>query len=279
MKEQFVISTYYQKQIHTIEIILKKRHRKISEQDVHQLRVAVKKVKAISDVIHFSKPDFRRKKFMRSFKRIFKAAGKLRDIQLEITRLKQFQVFDSLKDYSHHLNKQLKKRKHIFFSLANEQMRRKLQKKSRMIFPYFEYMSTNQVNRFLEEKSNQVTRIMESSNLKEREAHQLRKMLKEFYYTTSIFGEKEKQFKNLDDFQELLGQWHNDSVLEDYLQNAIDTGHAHKKELKIISETNNKISFERELLFEKIKTRVHHIGSSLLKFESRPGIARQTEPY
>jgi len=277
--EAAIIKAYFEKQLNAIEIILKKQHHKISKEDIHKLRVAVKKIKCVSALVLFCDPAFRRKKFMKWFKKIFTAAGKLRELQLEISRLKKLQFSGSLKDYPGHLRKRLKKKKHFFFSLANGRLRRKLKKRSKIIYPFFEAVNKTGINKFLEEKIREMISIIKSKNLKEKEAHKLRKILKEFYYSISIFGLKNKQFKNIAGYQELLGQWHNDVVLAGFLQKAIDTDNEGKKELRIIKDARNQISSESKQLFEKIKAGLQSIDSSLLKFESRAGMLQQPEPY
>lgn len=262
-----VCKAYFRKQLDAIEIILKKRHEKISKKDIHQLRIAVKKIKALSALVLFCEPDFRMRKFMKPFKKIFAAAGKLRELQLEKSRLKKMQLLGSLKDYSHHLKRRLKKKKHGFFSLANAKIIRKLQKRSKMILSGFESVSKTLINRFVDEKSNEISRLAATANLKENDAHRLRKTLKELYYTLLIFDTKDTLFKNIDRFQQLLGQWHNDVVLKDYLQKALDNKNEAENELKIIGEARDKISFESKSLFEKIKVATHRIDSSLLKHE------------
>lgn len=268
INEASAATAYFEQQLNTIQIILKKRHRKISKKDIHKLRVAVKKIKSLSALVLYCEPDFRIKKFMKQFKKVFTAAGKLRELQLEISRLKEMQLLSSLNDYSHHLKRRLKKKKHLFFSLANAQLRRKLKKKSKMILPYFDSVSKTLLNRFLEEKKNEIMGIMASTNLKEKEAHRLRKILKELYYTLLIFDAKDKRFENIDRFQDLLGQWHNDVVLKDYLQKALDNKNERENELKIISETRDKISVESKSLFEQIKATTHSIDKSLFQYEN-----------
>ncbi len=265
INEASVSKTYFTKQLNTIEIILKKRSRKISQKDIHELRIAVKKIKSLSALVLFCEPGFRIRKFMKPFKKIFTVAGKLRELQLEKSRLKKMQLLGSLKDYSHHLKSRLKKKKHLFFSLANAKFIRKLQKRSKMILSGFDSVSKTLINRFLEEKRNEISGLVATANLKENDAHRLRKILKELYYTLIIFDAKDTRFKNIDGFQQLLGQWHNDVVLKNYLQKALDDKDEAKKELKIISEVRDKISFESNFLFQQIKAATHGIDSFLFK--------------
>ena len=267
INEASVIAAYFQKQVNTIERILSKPHRKICKEDIHKLRIAVKKIKAISILILFCQSDFRISKFMKPFNMIFKVAGKMRELQLEISRLKKMEP-GLLKGYLHHLKTRLKKQEHLFYTLSNKRLRRKLKKRSKKISRLFDDVSKTSINRFLQEKRNEISQLLISENLKEKQAHELRKRLKEFYYTLFVFGINDKRFAKIDDFQQLLGQWHNDVVLKDGLQKALDKKDEPDNELEIISNARNKISYESELLFEKIKASAASIDNALFKFEN-----------
>lgn len=107
---------------------------------------------------------------------------------------------------------------------------------------------------------------METNPLKKKEVHKLRKILKEFYYSLSIFGAKNDQIKKIDNIQELLGEWHNNVVLQGYLQKAVHSGHLDHKEKKIIALVKDKISTQTRVLFEKVKAMQQTFDTSLLKF-------------
>ncbi|MGN6532795.1 MAG: CHAD domain-containing protein [Ginsengibacter sp.] len=260
-----VLRICLRKQLNTLERILKKRHRKISKKDIHNLRIAVKKIKSLSTLVLFCQPDFRIAKFMKPLKKIFKVGGEMRNLQLEIQKLKKMELH-SLQDYLHQLKRRLKKKKQLFFPLADAQLRRKLRKRSKMILTQFAYVNKTCVNRFLEEKRIEISNLLLTENLKEKEAHQLRKKLKEFYYAILVFGIKDKRFRNIDDFQQLLGQWHNNVVLKDDLQKTLDKKDEPEAELKIIGTVENKISIESSLLFDKIKAGAAGIDRSLFGF-------------
>jgi len=265
--EAATLRTYFEEQLNTIEFILKKRHSKISEEDIHKLRVAIKRIKSLSELILFCVPDFKSKKFLKRYNKIFSAAGKARELQLEISMLKNLEIFDSVKNYGHHLNMILKKKKRRLFSLSDSEMIHKLEKRSQIILRCFDTVSKNKVNRFLEEKTDEIRKLMETRNLKTEEVHRLRKILKELYYTVLIFRVKDDRFKYIDDFQELLGQWHNDVVLKGYLEKAVNSGQLRNKENKIIKEAKQRISSESNALFEKIKLRILDMQESGKKLE------------
>lgn len=263
---EVVITDYFTKQLNGIEFILSKPHHQISEEDIHKLRVAIKRIKSLAELIHFCIPAFKRKKFVARYNKIFSSAGKVRELQLEISMLKKLQLSGTLKNYYRWLKKELKKKKRFFFSFANAAMVARLQKKSQIMLPFFDVVFYHELNSFFEEKSNETRRLMETNPLKKKEVHKLRKILKEFYYSLSIFGAKNDQIKKIDNIQELLGEWHNNVVLQGYLQKAVHSGHLDHKEKKIIALVKDKISTQTRVLFEKVKAMQQTFDTSLLKF-------------
>ncbi len=63
--------------------LLKKSPVKFDDEDYHKLRVEIKKLKALAGFIEFSNKKFSKKKTLKPFKKVYKQAGKIRELQLE----------------------------------------------------------------------------------------------------------------------------------------------------------------------------------------------------
>lgn len=255
MNEASTIRVYYLERINSIESILGKPRGKFSGQDFHKLRVEIKKVKALSELVYYCSQEFQKDKFPGSFQNIFRKAGKVRELTLEISMLKKLRISSLLKNYVNHLKKQVEKKKRRFFSVAYANQE-ELYKSSDIILPYFNRIDKAGVNRFLEMKSKEINGLLGTKILKEENAHELRKLLKEFYYTASIFGLKTPWFKQMDDFQELLGKWHDDVVMDGYLQKTLKNGKVNDDEIQTIKAVKQLVSYEGEQLFKQIKLKV-----------------------
>jgi hypothetical protein len=63
VNEASTIRVYYLERINSIESILGKPRGKFSGQDFHKLRVEIKKVKAVSELVYYCSQEFQKDKF------------------------------------------------------------------------------------------------------------------------------------------------------------------------------------------------------------------------
>jgi CHAD domain-containing protein len=258
VNEAATIRAYYEDRINSLKSILRKPRRKFSKEDFHKLRVEIKKVKAVSDLVYSCKADFQKEDFLTCFQNIFRKAGKVRELALELSMLKKLHVSRSLKNYVFGLKKLLKRKRRRFFSLAHANPR-KLRKCCDVILPFFNHVNKKDVNSFLEMKHREINRVIGIKSLKEENAHLLRKLLKDYYYTVMIFRLKKPLFKELDDFQELLGQWHDNVVMAGYLQKSLKKGKLSSKEAQNMEIVKHLVSSKGEQLFKKINLRISEL--------------------
>ena len=72
----------------------------------------------------------------------------------------------------------------------------------------------------LEEQSN-IQLLMKADKLAKKDVHNLRKQIKDIFYLQKIFQPKDNRLIVADEFQEMLGQWHDNRVLaKDILKGA-----------------------------------------------------------
>ena len=79
---------YLKKRIQAIIALLKRPKRKYWQVTFHQLRIEIKKLDALFDLIDFCAKDFDRDKLFKPFEEIFQQAGKVRDLQIEKNLMK-----------------------------------------------------------------------------------------------------------------------------------------------------------------------------------------------
>jgi len=78
-------------------LVLKKRAGSFVPATFHKLRVQIKKLHFLFDLIKFCSTGFKKKKHYRLFKLIFQQAGKVRELQVEETALKSYLNKSALK--------------------------------------------------------------------------------------------------------------------------------------------------------------------------------------
>src|SRR5688572_32167235 len=114
------LTNYLHKREAAIHAILKKPRRKYSSKTFHKLRVELKKLNAILKLISFCAQDLNREKTFKPFKKVFRKAGKVREIQVEEKMLKKYLPKNSLKRYRKRLKKRRSKAQKIYFKLVNK---------------------------------------------------------------------------------------------------------------------------------------------------------------
>src|ERR1043166_9475588 len=83
---------YFKKRERSMLSLLKKTEKTFTVEDFHQLRVEIKKLKALFKLAGFCLNDFDRKKIFRPLKQLFRQAGKVRETQLEEAIIKKHAI-------------------------------------------------------------------------------------------------------------------------------------------------------------------------------------------
>jgi len=109
MKDQgkaFIVD-YFDKQVDDICSFLDSIPGRYKMKDIHQLRVRVKRLKAIFRLLEFMHPvEFKAKDHFRLFKPVFKSSGLIRESQINLSLLKKFQGTEKLhKPFSKYITK------------------------------------------------------------------------------------------------------------------------------------------------------------------------------
>ncbi|MDZ4667418.1 MAG: CHAD domain-containing protein [bacterium] len=238
-----------------INFILEKPRAKYSTSTFHKLRVEIKKLNALFNLINYCSKDFRRKKTFKPFKEIFLQAGKVREFQLEEMMLNKHHSIKFLTDYRNSLKKLRLQEQEIFFTIINKDFVARLQKKYKIIIPLLYKINKKLANSYIEIKRTSIQKLLSKSSIKTQDVHELRKQIKllNFNRKSLSLKEKNKPITNQDLLPNLLGKWHDYQVIIKHLNKTMDTGNLDSKEISQITKLKTKISSNSELLFNKIK--------------------------
>lgn len=174
-------------------------------EDIHQLRVNIKKIKALIQFFEHLEPDTNYKKKFQPIRKLFKQAGEIRELQLHLIRLESLQVRDE------------KNEKKLMAKLEKS-INRFLKDKEK----WDKYL-----NRFLEKTSKidhtfeantlaayfNSTILKTNNKLRKGEFHEARMKIKIILYLKSLFTDQQQNdirinFEFLDQLQEKIGNWH-----------------------------------------------------------------------
>lgn len=249
------LKTYFKTRKKALLSQLGKPKKKYTPETFHQLRVEIKKLNALFDLIDSSSKKFRRKKMIKPFKIIFRQAGKVRDLQIEEATFKKYIQDDLLLEYRTKLKKQQGKEKKLYFSLLNDKTTRLLKKKYKKTNPFLYKIDCKKVNRHLLIKAAKIKDVLRQPNLDIGQLHELRKLLKIYYYnqmSQSLENQKQTTAKK-ENLTELLGKWNDGTVIAGRLQKTIEKAKINTEEITLLESLKIKIATKNKLLLDQIK--------------------------
>lgn len=246
------LKKYLKKREKSIIALLKKPRRLYTPNTFHDLRVEIKKLKAIHEIINFCSPEFKKNKVFKSHKQIFKQAGKVRDIHIEEAMLKKYFNTSLLKKYRSDLREHRLKEQNTYFSIVNKKPLTKLNKTYSEIRSFIGDVNKKKVNEYLNEERKKIIKLQ--NHLLKPKAHELRKLLKTFNYNQKIFASnKQNKLPQLETLTELLGKWHDGVITVTNLNKAIKGKIINAKEVIQLNKIKFQIVSDNTKLFNEIK--------------------------
>ena len=221
---------YYQSKIREVIHNYHLAYEKNDPDGIHDLRVALKRLKAFFNLVESINPTFKAKKKFKYFQKIAKNTSGLRDVQVQQTIVEEMkQTFNlDMSDYRSFLKKKESENREKFqeFSKLNpleklEQNTTYLTRALQNITPV--YSETKAHGRFYNLRSNLIL-LTNGNDLKDEILHTLRILSKETHYTIEIIQQCFHMFEDRTDFineikkvHQALGKWHDYYISVVYL--------------------------------------------------------------
>lgn len=256
MKTANTLLRYYKKRAKNINRLLSISPDEYSRETYHQLRVEIKKLSALLDLVKFCDKNFDQKKYFKPFEKIFRQSGKVREFQLEESMLKKYGQY-SIENYLYKVKKDIKKAKNDFSFIINKKRVIKINRYFKKMVLFIKGIHKNEVNNFLENKRKEINDLIRQRPLKPLQMHELRKKLKVDFYNWESLGQTCKdELKKGNDFQEVLGKWHDGRTVNNYLESAIIKEKTNSEELNQLLLMDKDITFTNLQLLAEINTRL-----------------------
>jgi CHAD domain-containing protein len=251
MKE---LVTYFKTRKSALNLILEKAPKSYTVENFHELRVEIKKTKALFELTAFCNKNFKPQKTFKPFSVIFKQAGKVRELQLQQTILEEQSCFNLLKKYPNQLKKLETKEIQKFFLLANKRLTKKLKEKHPIIIDFLAKTGKKKANRYRNRMRKEIKKLIRKDAFKKNEMHNFRKRLKVYQYNEKIFSidPSRKVISTQTVLSDMLGEWHDYEVAILHLKNTIPSYKKNSKERKHLKTIKALLTLKRELLFDKI---------------------------
>jgi CHAD domain-containing protein len=256
------LTKYLKKRKTTIDFLLKTPENKYTSITFHKLRVEIKKLNSLFDLINICSTNFKRKITYKPFKSIFRQAGKVRELQIEDAMLKNYFENKVIKDYSKSLKKLRLEAEEDFFLLLNKKLMNQLNKKYHSIIPHLREINQKKLSTYLEKKEIKIQELLGQEIIQTEQIHTLRKELKILNYNKTITNEEkpEENLSKQQELPELLGKWHDRHVIIKHLKKALKQGQISPTEANQLKIIQSKIANESHILLNEIKNAIAGAG-------------------
>ncbi|MFE3868929.1 hypothetical protein ACFX5E_12735 [Flavobacterium sp. LS2P90] len=255
------LKKYLKKLKSNITALLEVQQESFTPDTFHTLRLEIKKLNALLNLVNFCSKGLKQKKTFKPFKLIFCQAGKVRELQLERVLLNQYFASAYIMQYRNDLEKKLREELNNYFLIPNESFAEKLQKKYSKINAALAKTNRKMTNRYMDKKRAEIEKILHKKALKNKQMHALRKSLKEYQFNQKSlnFNKQDKLSPKNYALPELLGEWHDFQTVIQHLKKAVDSGEINQKESNQLENVIATFTFKSQLLFSKINATVRNV--------------------
>ncbi len=242
---------YFKKRLERIDKILHRKEAEITKEDVHELRLEIKKLKALFTLLRHGKSNFPARKYYKPLKTIFEKAGEIRIIHVELELLKQY-ITDSSDRYLEHLQNLTHEKSEGLKIMINSDAIAKLRSNKKVFTPFLNKVTEKRVRHFLKTNAVKLNELLERGIYKDEDLHVIRKKLKSFYFIAKMTYKAMTIPEPWNKLLELLGKWHDDQVAIEHLRKAIYSSRYSQDEVNKLYKVKREITENRENLFDEI---------------------------
>jgi len=190
------------------------------EEDVHQLRLNMKRQVAFFHLLEFLDPTFHSSKALEAYGKLYKKAGKVRDYQVEKKVVRREEELLKLQHhFSDWLSEQERRQRDKLQSYEEEQSLLRVRRLSKLVRNRLRYLPEQEFKTMLADYFAglfaKVREVIGPEYRSEAHFHDLRKRIKVLFYNLDLINTlctttqlAKKHMKSLDSFQKLLGNWH-----------------------------------------------------------------------
>lgn len=247
------ITIYIEQRTDKIEQLLRKPPAADSMAYFHKLRVEIKKWNAFLRLIEFCDPGFDRKKIHKPFRKIFRQAGKIRELQISEALLKKYFPKTGFTAYRQYLRETRKKQHRIFRDMIDDTLFAQQKKALKKARPFLEKAGKKQAGAYLKKKWKSIVKRLDEKPVPPECLHDLRKRLKTYDYIRKGLRLHTPDTNTDESFLELLGHWHDLETTLARLQKVTDMEGISPEEMTRLKAVNSKLSAERDLAYKTIQ--------------------------
>jgi len=208
------------------------------KEELHLIRLEIKKIKALLRLIHFNNKDFSDHKHFIPFRAIFRETGTIRDAGLRNELLDHYTQLHTAFFRSPH-------KSHAMFEKKIPAHIKMVKKNKKVILKQIKKIKSGTYASYLRKKEKELINLL-AEGFNQKDLHALRKLIKEITYLTLVKKKKRKMDPFLIESAELIGNWHDKQILIPWIRT-----HAPKEK-----ETINKLRIESKIDLHNLRESV-----------------------
>lgn len=202
-----------------------------NNENIHQLRLSVKRIRALITFLQYLNGEKSGKEYLKALKKIYKAAGETRDTQVQLSGIKTYEKRLDIKYilYRDYLIKSEAKSFEQLIAASNKFSPEPLEKLEKVLTKILEEHSEEHIKQkasgIFDHKLKRIAKLHKLPTDKNKNLHEIRKILKEARYLLSVFSGGIGDFKvlslnyeRLKEIEKTLGKWHDQVNAEIYLK-------------------------------------------------------------
>jgi CHAD domain-containing protein len=206
------ITSYTKRRLKNLKRLLRSYPSLESLEILHQIRIEIKKIKAVLRLIHYNKKSFRGHKAYLPFRTLFRACGEIREPFVIQSLIDKFKGINTLIVVDQNLTSNFNNHLSTYI--------RTIKRAETKILPKTEKIKSSTYKDFLKKNKMELENLLYPTFL-QRDLHKIRKLIKEIYYLTSIRSKR----KDINSFfaasTELIGNWHDKRIVIQRLRKSV----------------------------------------------------------
>lgn len=251
---------YTELRIQTLNRILATKPAAYHTETFHTLRVEIKKIRFILDLLSHADQDFREDTAMQQLRKIFRKAGQVRDHHIQNKTLEPFAKHPQFAAFRHILEKSLQKRKAGFFRFMHAMNKKTLQKKLQELLFSMGAIRKTDLATYHHEQEKKIAGCLRHPSFSIEEMHALRKLFKKLTYAGKLVSQKQHlQNTKTAQLSELIGQWHDSVVTRKKLKKIFRGKKMDAKEHLLLKKILATLQSSSNTYYTRLTTRMQKI--------------------
>ncbi len=255
------LQRYWSKRVDRVVNLIKKTRHKRTPGEYHALRIEIKKIKALFQLLHHHNKRFKRKRNFAPFAKLFDKAGQIREIQVERKLLKRNRI-QAASSYLDQLLKNENKLKQAFTARSLGKIASAVLAKRKPVADYIADVNKTFGEAYVTQRKHKVVKKL-FEKIRTRELHKLRKRVKTLHYNITqvryqIDAREEYHWLR---FQYLLGKWHDCDLVIRHLKQFLKKSKHQKVNTHGIDSILLRYSKERAKFLNRVRQSARYIRS------------------